>query len=173
MTAQQDKRRVALFVDAKNMFYTQVKSGWFFDPLRLMELLRSDAQRDLVAAFWYTSLKDQHQLQGFRDVLVECGFTVRSKLVKEIYDHDQGKIVDRTNMDIEMVIDMLNLADSYDEIILMSGDGNFEPVLETLRTRGCHSTVVSTYGVASREIRNASDTYIDINSMRSKIEKIK
>ncbi len=164
--------RLSIFVDGNNMFYAQQKNGWFFDPRRVLEHFTSPPEVTLVNAFWYTGLKDHQDQRGFRDALISLGYTVRIKLLKEYYDDNSGRYSQKANLDIEIVVDMFNTVDQYDQVILFSGDGDFERAVELLRSKNTHITVVSTEGMIARELRNATDRYIDLNDVRKQIEKI-
>jgi uncharacterized LabA/DUF88 family protein len=164
--------RLSIFVDGNNMFYAQQKNGWFFDPKRVLEyFVTSEKNVELVNAFWYTGLKDQQDQRGFRDALISLGYTVRTKVLKEYYDDNSGRYSQKANLDIEIVVDMFNTVDQYDKVVLFSGDGDFERAIEFLRCKNTHITVVSTEGMIARELRNATDRYIDLNVIRSFIEK--
>ncbi|MET0030763.1 MAG: NYN domain-containing protein [Limnospira maxima] len=165
-------KRLSIFVDGNNMFYAQQKNGWFFDPKRVLEyFLNLDGETTLVNAFWYTGLKDPQDQRGFRDALISLGYTVRTKILKEYYDDTSGRYSQKANLDIEIAIDMFNTVDQYDEVVLFSGDGDFERAIELLRSKNTHITVVSTEGMIARELRNATDRYIDLNDVRKYIEK--
>jgi len=166
------KNRVSIFVDGNNMFYAQQKNGWFFDPKRVLQYFTSDPTVDLVNAFWYTGIKDTQDQRGFRDALISLGYTVRTKILKEYYDDSSGRFSQKANLDIEIVIDMFNTVEQYDGVILFSGDGDFERAIELLRSKNTHITVVSTEGMIARELRNATDRYIDLNDIRNTIEKV-
>lgn len=163
--------RLSIFVDGNNMFYAQQKNGWFFDPKRVLEHFTRETGIELVNAFWYTGLKDLQDQRGFRDALISLGYTVRTKILKEYYDDTSGRYSQKANLDIEIVVDMFNTADQYDRVILFSGDGDFERAIELLRGKNTHITVVSTEGMIARELRNATDRYIDLNDIRTHIEK--
>jgi uncharacterized LabA/DUF88 family protein len=163
--------RLSIFVDGNNMFYAQQKNGWFFDPKRVLEHFISEPDVELVNAFWYTGLKDPQDQRGFRDALISLGYTVRTKILKEYYDDTSGRYSQKANLDIEIVVDMFNTVDQYDRVILFSGDGDFERAIEFLRCKSTHITVVSTEGMIARELRNATDRYIDLNDIRGQIEK--
>jgi uncharacterized LabA/DUF88 family protein len=96
---------------------------------------------------------------------------VRTKILKEYYDDSSGRFSQKANLDIEIVVDMFNTVDQYDRVILFSGDGDFERAIELLRSKNTHITVVSTEGMIARELRNATDRYIDLNDLRKDIEK--
>lgn len=164
--------RLSIFVDGNNMFYAQQKNGWFFDPKRVLEYFTSDPNVTLINAFWYTGLKDPQDQRGFRDALISLGYTVRTKQLKEYYDDSSGRYSQKANLDIEIVVDMFNTVEQYDRMVLFSGDGDFERAIELLRTRNTHIIVVSTEGMIARELRNATDRYIDLNDIRKQIEKV-
>ncbi|WP_239651736.1 NYN domain-containing protein [Neosynechococcus sphagnicola] len=167
--------RLSIFVDGNNMFYAQQKNGWFFDPKRVLEYFtksETEPQVTLINAFWYTGLKDPQDQRGFRDALISLGYTVRTKILKEYYDDNSGRYSQKANLDIEIVVDMFNTVDQYDRVILFSGDGDFERAIELLRSKNTHITVVSTEGMIARELRNATDRYIDLNDIRERIEKV-
>jgi len=164
--------RLSIFVDGNNMFYAQQKNGWFFDPRRVLEYFHYEQiHTNLINAFWYTGLKDPQDQRGFRDALISLGYTVRTKILKEYYDDSSGRYSQKANLDIEIVVDMFNTVDQYDRVILFSGDGDFERAIELLRSKNTHITVVSTEGMIARELRNATDRYIDLNEIRDSIEK--
>ncbi|PSO58236.1 MAG: NYN domain-containing protein [Cyanobacteria bacterium SW_12_48_29] len=164
--------RLSIFVDGNNMFYAQQKNGWFFDPRRVLDYFINKPNVHFVNAFWYTGLKDPQDQRGFRDALISLGYTVRTKILKEYYDDNSGRHSQKANLDIEIVIDMFNTVDQYNQVILFSGDGDFERAIELLRSKNTHITVVSTEGMIARELRNATDRYIDLNSIRDYIEKV-
>jgi uncharacterized LabA/DUF88 family protein len=163
--------RVSIFVDGNNMFYAQQKNGWFFDPRRVLDFFTGEPGLTLVNAFWYTGLKDPQDQRGFRDALISLGYTVRTKILKEYYDDNSGRYSQKANLDIEIVVDMFSTVEQYDRVILFSGDGDFERAIELLRAKNTHITVVSTEGMIARELRNATDRYIDLNELRQEIEK--
>ena len=165
------KERLSIFVDGNNMFYAQQKNGWFFDPRRVLNYFTNDPHVSLINAFWYTGLKDSQDQRGFRVALISLGYTVRTKILKEYYDDTSGRYSQKANLDIEIVVDMFNTVDQYDRVILFSGDGDFERAIELLRSKNTHITVVSTEGMIARELRNATDRYIDLNDIKDSIEK--
>ncbi|MFN3679730.1 NYN domain-containing protein [Thermosynechococcus sp.] len=166
------QERLSIFIDGNNMFYAQQKNGWFFDPRRVLEFFTRDPNIVLVNAFWYTGIKDTQDQRSFRDALINLGYTVRTKLLKEYYDETLGRYYQKANLDIEIVIDMFNTVGQYDRMVLFSGDGDFERAIELLRSKNTHITVVSTEGMIARELRNATDRYIDLNEIRPFIEKL-
>lgn len=163
--------RISIFVDGNNMFYAQQKNGWFFDPRKVIDYFSEKSGFMLINAFWYTGLKDAQDQRSFRDALISLGYTVRTKILKEYYDDTSGRFSQKANLDIEIVVDMFNTVDQYDRVVLFSGDGDFERAIELLRSKNTHITVVSTDGMIARELRNATDRYMDLNEIKHCIEK--
>lgn len=171
ISQQRLRDRISIFVDGNNMFYAQQKNGWFFDPRKVIDFFSEESGFMLINSFWYTGLKDSQDQRGFRDALISLGYTVRTKILKEYYDDSSGRFSQKANLDIEIVVDMFNTVDQYDRVVLFSGDGDFERAIELLRSKNTHITVVSTDGMIARELRNATDRYIDLNDIRNCIEK--
>jgi uncharacterized LabA/DUF88 family protein len=176
-----------LAVDGHSMFYAQQKVGWFFDPRRLLALAASGEGVELTSSFWYAGLKDPTDQRPFRDALTGLGYTVRTKPLRELPSGSGGgssgwggggggegepqRHFTRANLDVEVAIDLLSVADRTDEIWLLSGSRDLERLVEVLRARGLRTVLISTEGMVARELRNAADQFVDLASLRPKLEK--
>jgi uncharacterized LabA/DUF88 family protein len=167
------RKRVSIFVDGANMFYTQKKGlGWFFDPAKLLKVLRGDD--DLTDAYWYMGIKQppDPRDENFVRFLAYAGYVVRKKDLKTIYDTETGESTQKANLDVEIVMDMFNTLENYDKAILLSGDGDFERALDLLRSRGKQICVVSTQNWIASELRMVVGShFIDLQDLRDKIER--
>jgi uncharacterized LabA/DUF88 family protein len=180
-------RRV-LAVDGHSMFYAQQKVGWFFDPRRLLALAAEGEGVELSSAFWYAGLKDPSDQRPFRDALTGLGYTVRTKPLRELpgsggggggggtgggwgADGEPQRHFTRANLDVELAIDLMAVADRVDEVWLLSGSRDLERLVEVLRARGLRIVLISTEGMVARELRNAADRFIDLASLRARLEK--
>jgi uncharacterized LabA/DUF88 family protein len=177
-------RRV-LAVDGHSMFYAQQKVGWFFDPRRLLALAAEGEGVELSSAFWYAGLKDPTDQRPFRDALTGLGYTVRTKPLRELpgsggggggggqwgNDGEPQRHFARANLDVEVAIDLMAVADRSDEVWLLSGSRDLERLVEVLRARGLRIVLISTEGMVARELRNAADRFIDLASLRARLEK--
>lgn len=162
--------RVAVFVDGANMFYAQKKARFFIDYARVVELVKKDGV--LYKPFFYigSTVPPEARAEKFLNYLIyRCGFTVREKKVKTIVEEDTGNIVKKCNLDIEIAIDMFNTIDNYDLAYLFSGDGDFERVVELLRTRGKRVFVVASRFMLARELANAADRVIYLEDLQEAI----
>lgn len=182
----ENKKRVAVFLDGANMFYTQKKGlGWFFDPARLLRALVGN--NALAFSYWYHGVKSSAQIAkerfdrgaAYRDAegpflkfLTYAGWIVRTKEIKTIKT-TEGDFVQKGNLDCYLVLDAMNTIDQYDIFVLVSGDGDFRELLDVLRARGKEVVVVSTDGYLAFELRSfVGNNYIDLAVMRNEIERV-
>src|SRR5205085_4499779 len=106
----------------------------------------------------------------FHEYLMYSGYTVRTKAIKQMVDDTTGEIVEKANLDIELVIDMFNTVTLYDTCILMSGDSDFERALELVRSKGKRIAVVAHPEMTARELRNvAGRNYFDLRDLERAI----
>ncbi|HKE00980.1 MAG TPA: NYN domain-containing protein [Planctomycetota bacterium] len=166
--------RISVFVDAANLFYVQHRLGWHVNPQRLLDHIVGSDQ--LADAFWYTGVRvnpaDPDQ-EKFLRWLSHVGYTVRRKSVKSFLHPDRGATVEKANLDVEIVADMLTTFDGFDVAALVSGDGDFEHVVELLRARGKRVRVYSIDPVIAFELRNAVGShYVDFWTIRSEVERL-
>ena len=170
MSTQQ--KTAAIFIDAENLYFIQKALGWEIDFERLYNFVAT--KYNIYNAFYYTvtdptndAFEEKNQ---FLASLSLIGYTVRKKEVKVIRVGDKYK--KKGNLDIEMVIDMFNTKELYERALLFSGDSDFERAIELLRSHGKESVVISTKGFVSRELINAADKFIDLQLLKSEIEKL-
>src|SRR3954462_8645076 len=136
--------RIALFIDGANLYATAKSLAFDIDYKRLLALFRSKGQ--LVRALYYTALAEEQEYSSIRpliDWLDYNGYTMVTKPAKEFTDAT-GRRKIKGNMDIELAIDMMEMADKLDHIVLFSGDGDFRRLIEAVQRRGARVTVVST-----------------------------
>jgi uncharacterized LabA/DUF88 family protein len=166
-------KRISIFVDGANMFYTQKKGlGWFFDPAKLLKVLVGDYE--LTDAYWYMGKKQppDPRDENFSRFLSYAGYVVRTKDLKTISDYETGEASQKANLDVEIVMDMFNTIDNYDKVVLLSGDSDFERALDLLRARGKQLCVVSTQNWIATELRRAVGShFIDLQDLREQIER--
>jgi len=158
--------KVAVFIDAANILYSQQTMGWDLDYKKLSKYLRKSL--DIVfMGFYHGSLRDSKGQREFFQILEDNEYTLRTKPVK--YIKVQGGEILKGNLDIEIAFDILTSLDTFDTCILMSGDSDFEIVLKHLKKLGKRVVVVSTKGHVSYEIIKASHKYIDLRKLKLKL----
>lgn len=136
--------RIALFIDGANLYAAAKTLGFDIDYKRLLKEFQD--RGTLLSAFYYTAVIENQEFSSIRplvDWLDYNGYTVVTKATKEFSD-SSGRRKIKANMDIELAVDAMELAGKIDEMILVSGDGDFRSLVEAMQRRGVRVTVVST-----------------------------
>jgi uncharacterized LabA/DUF88 family protein len=165
--------RIALFIDGANLYATAKSLTFDIDYKRLLALFRSKGQ--LVRALYYTALVEDQEYSSIRpliDWLDYNGYTMVTKPTKEFVDA-AGRRKIKGNMDIELAVDAMELADHLDHLVLFSGDGDFRSLVEALQHKGKRVSVVSTLAtnppMVADELRRQADQFIDLANLQSEI----
>ena len=166
---------VALFIDGVSLHATSRTLGFDIDFKRLLKEFEDHGS--LLRAFYYTSMIEDQEYSSIRpltDWLSYNGYTVVTKAVKEFTDASGRRKV-KGNMDIELAVDAMALADQIDQMVLFSGDGAFRYLVEAIQRRGVRVTVVSTIStqppVIADELRRQADVFTDLAGFRSKLSR--
>ncbi len=166
---------VALFIDGVSLHATSRTLGFDIDFKRLLK--EFEDRGSLLRAFYYTSMIEDQEYSSIRpltDWLSYNGYTVVTKAVKEFTDASGRRKV-KGNMDIELAVDAMALADQIDQMVLFSGDGAFRYLVEAIQRRGVRVTVVSTIStqppVIADELRRQADVFTDLAGFRSKLSR--
>ncbi len=167
------EEKLALFIDGSNL-YAAAKSLEFDIDYKLL-LEWAAGQGRLVRAFYYTALLEDQEYSPIRplvDWLDYNGYTMVTKPTKEFVD-SQGRRKIKGNMDIELAIDVMEMADHVDHIMLFSGDGDFRRLIEAIQRKGVRVTVVSTIKstppMVADELRRQADHFLDLNTLAEEI----
>jgi uncharacterized LabA/DUF88 family protein len=165
--------RIALFIDGANLYATAKSLAFDIDYKRLLALFRTKGQ--LVRALYYTALVEDQEYSSIRpliDWLDYNGYTMVTKPTKEFIDAAGRKKI-KGNMDIELAVDAMELADHLDHIVLFSGDGDFRSLVEALQHKGKRVSVVSTLvtnpPMVADELRRQADQFIDLAGLQEEI----
>jgi len=158
--------RIALFIDGANLY--SATKGLNVD-LDFRKLLGSFSEKAvLVRAYYYTAIVEGEEFSPIRplvDWLGYNGFSVVTKAAKRFTD-PQGHSRLKGNMDIEIAVDMLELAPHVTHMVLFSGDGDFRRLVQAVQAKGVRVTVVSTTKtqppMIADELRRQADDYIDL-----------
>ncbi|MDH5187578.1 MAG: NYN domain-containing protein [Rhodospirillaceae bacterium] len=169
------QERVGLFIDGSNLYAAAKALNFDIDYKRLLKHFATRGH--LVRAFYYTALMDDAEYSPLRplvDWLDYNGYTMVTKPAKEFTDA-AGRRKIKGNMDIELAIDMLEMADRLDHIVLFSGDGDFRRLVEAVQRKGVRVAVVSTVKsnppMVADELRRQADTFIDLSKIKSAISR--
>ena len=118
--------------------------GFDIDYKRLLKEFQAKGR--LIRAFYYTALVDDQEYSSIRplvDWLDYNGYAVVTKPTKEFVD-STGRRKVKGNMDIELAVAAMEMADHIDHMVLFSGDGDFRSLVEAVQRKGVRVSVVST-----------------------------
>lgn len=165
--------KIALFIDGANLYATAKTLGFDIDYKRLLREFQS--RGTLLRAFYYTAVIEDQEYSSIRpliDWLDYNGYTVVTKATKEFVD-STGRRKVKGNMDIELAVDAMELAEHVDQIVLFSGDGDFRSLVEAVQRRGVRVTVISTIStqppMVADELRRQADVFTDLVELQAKI----
>jgi uncharacterized LabA/DUF88 family protein len=147
-------KKIAIFVDVQNIYYTTRQAyGRQFNYRRLWQ--RLSAEGKIVAATAYATQRDDDRQVKFQDALKHIGFRVK---LKPWIQRSDGSA--KGDWDVGITIDVLEVAKDVDRVVLLSGDGDFDLLLEKIRKDFAVSAEV--YGVpalTAHSLINAASVY--------------
>ncbi len=169
------QERIGLFIDGSNLYAAARSLGFDIDYKRLLELFAAKGR--LIRAFYYTALVEDQEYSPIRplvDWLDYNGYTMVTKPTKEFTDA-AGRRKIKGNMDIELAIDVMEMAPHMDHIVLFSGDGDFRRLVEAIQRKGLRVTVVSTVRsqppMVADELRRQADSFIELQELEPSISR--
>ena len=169
------QERIALFIDGSNLYAAARALGFDIDYKRLLKLFA--AKGLLIRAFYYTALVEDQEYSPIRplvDWLDYNGYTMVTKPTKEFTDAS-GRRKLKGNMDIELAIDVMEMAEHLDHVVIFSGDGDFRRLVEAVQRNGRRVTVVSTVRsqppMVADELRRQADNFIELQDIQPEIQR--
>jgi uncharacterized LabA/DUF88 family protein len=150
-------KKLALFVDVQNIYYTVKQAyGCHFNYRELWQQLSQESR--IVQAQAYAIDRSNAQQQGFQQILREIGFNVKLKpYIQRVDGSAKG------DWDVGIAIDMmdaaLDQAQPIDRAVLLSGDGDFDLLLQRLRASGVDSTVYGVPALTATSLINAATEF--------------
>lgn len=149
-------KTIALFADVQNLYYTVRQAyGCHFNYAALWAEL--SAQGSIVQAYAYAIDRGDAKQQQFQQILRKLGFTVK---LKPYIQRADGSA--KGDWDVGITIDILDAAPKVDEIILASGDGDFDLLLERVRSGGTDATAYGVPGLTAQALIRAASRYVPI-----------
>lgn len=132
-------KKIAIFVDVQNIYYTTRQAyGRQFNYRKLWEIISK--QGEITSAIAYATHRGDDKQLKFQDALKHIGFTVK---LKPYIQRSDGSA--KGDWDVGITIDILDSAKEADNIILLSGDGDFDLLLDKIKAD--HGVTTEVYGV--------------------------
>ncbi len=151
------EQRVGVLVDVANMYHSA--KNLFGKKVNFQEILeQAVAGRKLIRATAYAIRTESEEETPFLDALVQAGYEVK---IKDLQIFAGG--AKKADWDVGLAIDAVKLADKLDVIVIISGDGDFLPLLSYLQNnKGCLVEVMSFAKTTSARLIDESDDFTDL-----------
>ena len=152
-------QRVGVFVDVQNMYYSA--KNVYNAKVNFKEILRQAVSgRELIRAIAYVIKADIREEKNFFDALSKIGFEVKAKDLQVFVGGTK-----KGDWDIGIAMDAIELAPKLDTIVLVSGDGDFLPLVEHLkRALGCRVEVLAFGKSTNSKLAESADEFFDLDS---------
>ena len=143
-----------MFADVQNLYYTVRQAyGCHFNYAALWAELA--AQGDIIEAYAYAIDRGDARQQQFQQILRRQGFEVK---LKPYIQRSDGSA--KGDWDVGITIDVLDAATRVDHVVLASGDGDFDLLLERIRrSNGLRTTVYGVPGLTAQSLIRATDEF--------------
>jgi len=163
------KGRVLVMIDVANLESAVKSLGWWIDYIKLRNLFNKE---NLVGIRDYCVRHDTDNQDKFFTFLKRNRFTLITKPLKVIKPEDILKgDIRKANFDVEITVDTMEMINSFDTLVLFSGDSDFNYLLRKLRNENKNVIVISAKHHISKELIESSNKYIDLKKLKSLIER--
>jgi len=155
-------QRVGVFIDVQNMYYSaknlyaaKVNFG------NIVEAAKAD--RKLIRAIAYVVRTEGKDEQPFFDALYNLGIETKERPLQIFYGGDK-----KADWDVGITVDAIRLSPSLDTIVLVSGDGDYIPLVEYLRNQGKQVEVLAFGETTSSKLKDVVDDFIDLGENKDR-----
>ena len=162
MQPKPKEQRVEVLIDVQNLYYSA--KNLYHYKVNFQEVLKQAvAGRKFIRAFGYVVRTKTGEEAPFFDALAKIGIETRVRDLQEFYGGAK-----KADWDVGIVIDAIRTAPGVDVVVLVSGDGDFIPLVEYLKNMGKRVEVVAFGRTTSGKLKEAADEFIDLDEGVSK-----
>lgn len=156
------EQRVGVFIDVQNMYYSA--KNLFGAKVNFGNIVKEAiAGRKLVRAIAYVVSTESKEEQPFFDALYNLGIETKERPLQIFYGGEK-----KADWDVGITVDAIRLSPSLDAIVLVSGDGDYIPLIEFLRNQGKQVEVMAFGGTTSGKLIEAADDFINLSEDKAK-----
>lgn len=155
-------QRVGVFIDVQNMYYSA--KNLYSAKVNFGNIVREGvAGRKLVRAIAYVVRTEGKEEQPFFDALYNLGIETKERPLQIFYGGEK-----KADWDVGITVDAIRLSPSLDTVILVSGDGDYLPLIEYLRNQGKQVEVMAFGETTSGKLKEQVDDFIDMGQEKHK-----
>lgn len=152
-----EEQRVAMIIDTQNLYHSAknlYKAKVNFSAV--VEAALGD--RKLIRAVAYVVNTESGEEQPFFEALEKIGIEIKTKDLQIFFGGAK-----KADWDVGMAVDAIKLAHKVDAIVLATGDGDFIPLVEYVKSQGCQVEAITFGRSASSGLKNVVDDFIDMD----------
>ncbi|MCB9812381.1 NYN domain-containing protein [Candidatus Nomurabacteria bacterium] len=151
-------QRVAVIIDTQNLYHSA--KNLYKSKVNFAEVVKAAVQnRKLIRATSYVVNTEGGEESAFFEALEKVGIEIKTKDLQIFYGGAK-----KADWDIGMAVDAIKMAPKMDAIIFATGDGDFIPAVEYIKSLGCQVEAITFGRSASSGLRAAVDDFIDLDS---------
>lgn len=154
-------QRIGIFIDVANMYHSA--KNLYGCRVNFAQILKEAvASRKLIRAIAYVIKSKNVDEESFFDVLAKQGFEVKTKDLQIFYGG-----IKKADWDVGLAMDAIKLADRLDVIVLVTGDGDFVPLVSYLKeNKGCLVEIMAFAKTTSAKLIETADDFTDLSQKR-------
>ena len=151
-------QRVGVFVDVQNLYYSA--RHLYKKKVNFTEVLKTAvSERKLIRAIAYVVRADIEEEKSFFDALSNIGYEIKMKDLQIFYGG-----MKKGDWDVGIAIDAIELAPKLDTVVLISGDGDYLPLVQHLKmAMGCRVEVIAFGRSCSSKLKDEADNFTDLD----------
>lgn len=151
-------QRVGIFIDVQNLYYSA--KNIFNCKVNFGEIVRSGvAGRKLIRAIAYVVRTPTGEEKPFFDALISQGIETKERDLQIFFGGAK-----KADWDVGITVDVIRLTDLLDVIILVSGDGDYIPLVDYMQNRGRQVEIMAFNDTASSKLIEAADGFTDLGA---------
>jgi len=150
------EQKVGVFIDVQNLYHSA--RSLYHARVNFREVLKAAVgNRKLIRAFAYVVRTKTGEEKPFFEALEKLGIEMRVRDLQEFYGGAK-----KADWDVGIVIDAIRTSNIVDAVVIVSGDGDFIPLVEHLKSQGRQVEVMAFGRSCSSKLKEAADEFIDI-----------
>lgn len=154
-------QRVGVFIDTQNMYYSaRHLHSRKVDFNAVVE--RAVGDRRLFRQIAYVVTTKQRDERPFHEALERIGIELREKELKEYYSGQK-----KADWDVGLTVDVIRMLDMLDVVVIVSGDGDYVPLVSYCKSRGRIVEVMGFRETTATVLVEEADAYINMSDDKS------
>lgn len=155
------EQRVGVFVDVQNLYYSA--KNLYNAKVNFANVLKNVVDgRKLIRAIAYVIKTEAMTEKSFFDALEKIGYEIKSKDLQIFYGGAK-----KGDWDVGIAMDIIEMAPKLDVIVLVSGDGDFVPLLHHAESAGCRVEAAAFGSSASSQLKNVAGSFTDLDQQKN------